>query len=175
MKRAFILIFLPLVVASGCGDSSTAAKPELAAPPTLRADERDIAKRFAIQQKAHEEKAQLESIQAERRKQFEIVQNVFKRWFEARQEAGRTAREALAGPLTKLEAIKREAEVVEVNDCTAKAKTMLIESMSAMQDGLATFRQQTGKLDPALKEKLALADSRYYESEDLLAQCKPDL
>lgn len=100
------------------------------------------------------------------------LESLHKRWKDAAMLAGATSRIALAGPMASLQAIKREAEALEVSACLTPAKERLISGMSTFIDGMVAFMQDA-TIGKTIAEGMANAAAKEFASyEAITATCK---
>jgi hypothetical protein len=163
-----------LMVAAGCGKEAPPPNQDVrtqTASEARQVDERSIAERLDQQKSATDTKSTLERQQAERTVKLEALRSVGRRWNEALTEATRTGRSDIGGPIEKMQAAKRDAESVSVDDCTAKARDTLLSSMTVGLDAYNLFRQQSGPVSDAVSAKLQDAIAQLAESDRQLAAC----
>ena len=96
----------------------------------LAAEQDELAHRLEI------EKNKSESLQA-----LDAVSKLVKRWDDASLLASSTARITLNGPISQLQAIRRESTDVIVPACISHHKELLIKSMDLTLDGYIAFMQ----------------------------------
>jgi len=70
---------------------------------------------------------------------YEVVEPILGRWDDAMAIADSTARINLAGPVSTLQEIRREAASLDVPECAAKAHEGLIEAMEHYIEGFLAF------------------------------------
>jgi len=70
------------------------------------------------------------------------IQILAERWDDAMAVAQSTSRMALAGPISDLQAIKRDTGALGVPECLEPAKTTLVKSMDYGIDGMISFMGQ---------------------------------
>jgi hypothetical protein len=67
---------------------------------------------------------------------------LYRRWIDAERLAGSTARIALAGPVSQLQALRRETEALSVPSCVSDARSRLRELVSRTVDVHLAFMQK---------------------------------
>jgi hypothetical protein len=167
-------IVVCLMIAGGCGKEAPRANQDgrtQTASEARQIDERSIAERLDQQKSATDDKGTRDRQQAERNVKLDALRGVGRRWNDALTEATKTGRSDIGGPMEKMQAAKRDAEAVSVDDCTAKARDTLLSSMTVGLDAYNLFRQQSGPVSDAVSAKLQDAIAQLGESDRQLAAC----
>ncbi len=154
-----VLAILLAAACSSCGDRS-APKQEVkveSASEALKNDQRDIAQRFSEQKAAADANFQQDRTRADRQQNVDALAAVAQRLGAGIREAGTTGRSDFAGLIKKVEAIKADASVIAVDDCTGKVRTSLLEAVSATIDAFNSFAKETGSASEASTQKLSQA------------------
>jgi len=139
----------------------------------LRRSEEQQQKRRAEEEK-QELDARLAAAQARTsvQKATDGLDALYKRWKDAALLASSTSRIALAVPMASLQAIKRDAEALEVSACFTPAKERLISGMAAFIEGMVAFMQDA-TIGKTIAEGMANAASKDFSSyEAITATCK---
>ena len=174
MKRIVTLVLISFVATLlGCKDA-TAPQSEVrveSASEAARNDDRAIAVRLAQQKAASDEAYARERARELRLRNVDVLRAVGARWDQGLDEASRTPRSEVTGAIKKLLAIKSDAEVVEVDDCTSSARVTLVSSMSASIDALTMFQKETGSGGEASTLKLQQAADLLYASQREMNAC----
>lgn len=168
-----ILIFMFIATMVGCKETPV-PQSDLrveSASDAARNDDRAIAARLAEQKAAVDEAYARERAREQRQRHVDALRAVGKRWDEGLDEAGRTPRTAVPGAIKKLQAIKSEAESVEVDDCTGDARTTLVASMAASVEALSLFQKETGTGGPGSELKLQQAADLLYAAQRAMSAC----
>lgn len=105
----------------------------------LEAEERAL----KIAQKREQEKTEFS-------KSYEKINGITKKWDDAVTLAGSTARINLDGPVSTMQNIKREAELLIVPLCLERPKSLLLSSMDLRIDGFIEFMQEHEATSSAL-------------------------
>ncbi|MES2186636.1 MAG: hypothetical protein V4505_18940 [Pseudomonadota bacterium] len=118
----------------------------------------------AEKRRADEERAELAE-RAKKSQQVDLlaqslkaIDDVVAKWGDAQRVAGATSRIALSGPMSSLQAIRREADAVVVPSCLSSAKGDLLQGMSTIIDAFIAFSVNSakmGELDAAIKFEAA--------------------
>jgi hypothetical protein len=158
----------------GCKD---AAKPKTeayveSASEAARNDSRASAARLAEQKAATDEAFEKGRAREERQRNVDALRAIGTRWGEGVIETSRTGRSDLAAPIRKLQQIKSDAEAVAVDDCTGKARTSLVASMSAAIAAYGMFQKETGDASDASKQQLETAGKLLTTAEQELTTCQ---
>ena len=154
-KICAVLTMLLAATAFGCKEAA-APKSEVrieSASDATRNDSRAIAGRFAEQKAAADEAFEKGHAREARQRNVDTLRAIGSRWNDALNEATRTGRSDIAGPIKKLQAIKSEADTVEVDDCTGNARTTLQSAMTVFIDAFSTFQKETGNSGEATTQK----------------------
>ncbi len=97
--------------------------------------ERRAAEQQAQEQQAATEKAQRDAVQAAQA----ALDATVRKWVDAVRVADTTGRIALAGPVSTMQAIRREAASISVPACLIPARTLLVRAMDATVNGYLAF------------------------------------
>ena len=136
-----------------------------AAPPTsevrvesaseaARNDDRAIAGRLATQKAAVDEAFDKGRANELKQRNVDALRAVTTRFSDGLNQASSTGRSDIAAPLKKLQAIKAEADTVEVDACTSGARTTLQSAMSASIEAFSMFQKETGASGDATTQKV---------------------
>jgi hypothetical protein len=169
-----IVILLLAAMLFGCKD---AAKPKTeayveSASEAARNDSRASAARLAEQKAATDDAFEKGRARDERQRNIDALRAVGARWGEGLNETSRTGRSDLAAPIQKLQQIKSDAETVTVDECTGKARTSLVASMSAAIAAYGMFQKETGDASDTSKLQLEAAGKLLSTSQQELAACQ---
>ena len=174
MKPIVKLVIVALAATLfGCDDAA-APKSEVrveSASEAARNDNQAIAVRLAQQKAAVDEAYARERFREQRQRYVDALRAIGTRWDESLDEASRTPRSALAGAIKKLQAIKTDAELVEVDECTGGARATLVSSMTASIEALSLFRKETGTGGEASGLKLQLAADLLFAAQREMNAC----
>lgn len=174
MKRIATLVIVSLAATIfGCKDA-TAPKSEVrveSASEAARNDDRAIAVRLAQQKAAVDEAYARERIREQRKHKVDALRAVNTSWDQGLDEASRTPRSEVAGAIKKLQALKSDAESVEVDECTGGARATLVSSMAASIEALSLFQKETGTGGEASGLKLQLAADLLYAAQRDMNAC----
>jgi hypothetical protein len=72
----------------------------------------------------------------------DAVRSLFDEWNDASQVASSTARIALSGPVSELQALRRQAEALDVPLCAERAQAALLKHMDGMIESYLLFMRQ---------------------------------
>lgn len=102
------------------------------------------------------------------------VENLLRRWDDADQVAGATPRMSLAGPVSDLQALKREAENLEVLDCAKPVKVYLVNYMDSTVSAYLDFMTCTSgdTCDLLVRMSLELASDEKVSLDRALSNLK---
>ena len=174
MKPMITLVIISLAATLfGCNDDAT-PKSEVrveSASEAARNDNQAIAGRLAQQKAAVDEAYARERFREQRQRYVDALRAVGTRWDESLDEASRTPRSAVAGAIKKLQAIKSDAELVEVDECTGGARAPLVSSMTASIEALSLFQKETGTGGEASGLKLQLAADLLFAAQREMNAC----
>lgn len=111
------------------------------------------------QRREFEELASKQKDKAEFDKAVERLNDIVRRWKDAYSLANSTARIALAGPVARLQEIRRETENTLVPECLEKAKGELLVGMNETNDAFIFFMQNSlpGVTDVVARKQLESA------------------
>jgi Tfp pilus assembly protein PilE len=112
-------------------------------------------------------KARLEKERNEIKKSISDLETTFEKWSDADKIASSAPRVALAGPVARLQEIKRETAAMNFAPCLANAKTALVEGMSLRIDAYVSFMQQRN-----LADDMIASIGKFREFEQLMLVCK---
>lgn len=142
------------------------------ASQAARNDDRAIAKRLAEQKAAVDEAFQRQRAREERQRYVDALQAVSKRWADAVSEARSTPRSDIGAQIVKLQAIRNEANAIDVNECTGAARGSLQAAMGLWIDAFTTFQKEKGESTDATTQKVQDAETQlraaYAQSETCL-------
>lgn len=157
MKIIFNVIAILLVATLfGC-KPPTPPKSEVrveSASEAAKNDDRAIAARLATQKAAVDTAFEKGRANEARQRNVDVLSAVSTRWSSSLAEASRTPRTGIAEPLKKLQAVKSEADTVEVDDCTGGARATLQSAMAASIDAFSAFQKETGASGDATTQKI---------------------
>lgn len=176
MKHLIALV-ITLIAATvfGCKDSP-APKSEArveSASEAARNDDRAIAKRLAEQKGAADEAFARQRANELRQRNVDALRAVGARWNDSLSEASRTPRSDIAGPLKKLQAIKSEADAVEVDDCTGGARATLQSAMAASIEAFDLFQKETGPSADSTSQKIQQGADLLRAAQREISACLP--
>ena len=160
MKRIVTLVGILLAAtAFGCKDSvppKTDVRVE-SASEAARNDDRAIAVRLETQKAAVDLAYARQRENEERQRRVDVIRAIIVRWDAGLDEVGRTPRGEIAVSIKKLQAVKAEIEVAEVDDCTTKARGTLLVAMTTALEALGMFQKETGTtISDAINQKRQL-------------------
>ena len=174
MKPMVTLVIISLVATLfGCDDDA-APKSEVrveSASEAARNDNQAIAVRLAQQKTAVDEAYARERFREQRQQKVDALRAVGTNWDQGLDEASRTARSKVADAIKKLQAIKNDAELVEVDECTGSARATLVSSMTASIEALSLFRKETGTGGEASGLKLQSAADLLFAAQREMNAC----
>lgn len=124
-------------------------------------------KAYQKQQAEAEIKANLDRERAEIKKSINELNAIFEKWGDADKLATSAPRVALAGPVARLQEIKRETAAMNIAPCLLDAKTALVEGMSLRIDAYVSFMQQRN-----LADDLISSIGKFRDFEQLMRVCK---
>lgn len=124
------------------------------ASEAARSDDRAIASRLASQKAAVDEAYQKGRANELRQRNVEALRDVSTRWRAALAEASGTPRSEIAALLKKLQALKSEADTIEVDDCMGAARKTLQSAMATTIDALSSFQKETGVTADTTTQKI---------------------
>ena len=113
-----------------------------------------IAGRHASQKASVDEAYQKGRANELRQRNVDALRAVGTRWSAALAEASGTPRSEIAAPLKKLQALKSEADTIEVEDCMGAARKTLQSAMAATIDALSSFQKETGVSADTTSQKI---------------------
>lgn len=93
------------------------------------------------------------------------------RWVDALSLAESTPRVALAGPVSKLQELKREAEKQTVSGCLVEPTANLTAAMDLMIDGFLIFMRDASGAERRMAEKSELAKDKLAQYSAALKVC----
>ena len=117
-------------------------------------DDRAIASRLATQKAAVDEAFEKGRANELRQRNVDALRAVSTRFSDALNQASGTGRSDIAPPLKKLQSIKTETDSVEVDACTAAARTTLQSAMAASIEAFTLFQKETGVSGDATTQKV---------------------
>ena len=174
MRQFHVWAWLCVSLLAGCGPEPP--PPVTTSAPTasevLKADERAIAARFAEQKQALDEQTERDRIQAERNERIEAIAVIDRQWRTAMDEASRSRKGELPGPMATMEAAKNAAEQAPVDTCTEKPRTTMVNAMAMILDAYTQFRQQPGDASKAIQDQLNEGAVFLGTAERELAACR---
>ena len=171
-----ILSMLFAVTMFACKDPPppTSATPVESASQTAQRDDREIAKRLAEQKATVDEAFQRQRAREERQRNVDALQAVAKRWADTVSVARSTPRFDIAAQITKLQAIRAEANAVEVDDCTGGARNSLQAAMGTWIEAFSLFQKEKGESTESTTQKVQEAETQlraaYAESAACLSK-----
>ena len=169
-----IFTILLAATAFGCKDSA-APKSEMrveSASEAARNDSRASAARLAEQKAATDEAFEKGRAAEERLRNINALRAVGKRWGAGVSETSRTGRSELGASIQKLQLIKSDAEAVAVDDCTSRARTSLVASMSAAITAYRLFQKEAGDASDASQQQLETAGNLLATADQELTACE---
>ncbi len=147
-----LVILAVLVLAIGAAIYKNESRKTAALQAAQRAAA--VAKEAELKQqqaRADAERAALEKAQDEAKAKdalaqaLKVVDDLYARWQDASNVAGTTSRIALSAPVANMQAIKRDAENLEVPPCLAAGKTEMVKGMQLTIEGYLEFMANTEK------------------------------
>jgi hypothetical protein len=175
MKHANSLLAILLAAAcSGCGDRAAPPREVKAesASEALKADQRDIAKRFSEQKGEADASFQRERSRIDREQHVDALAAVAQRLGAAIRDAGSTGRGEFPGLIKKVEALRAEANAVAVDDCTGAVRVGLLDAIAATIDAFNSFARETGTASEASAQKLGQASDQLDTLGQQLRACR---
>jgi len=112
-------------------------------------------------------KASLEKERADIKISVTDLKAIFEKWGDADKLASSSPRVALAGPVARLQEIKRETGAMNIAPCLKDAKTALVEGMSLRIDAYVSFMQQRN-----LADEMIASIGKFHEFEQIMLACK---
>ena len=174
MKPMVTLVIAALAATTlGCNEAA-APKSEVrveSASEAARNDNLAIAGRLAQQKAAVDEAYARERFREQRQQKVDALRAVNTNWGQGLDEASSTARSKVADAIKKLQAIKNDAELVEVDECTGGARATLVSSMTASIEALSLFQKETGTGGEASGLKLQLAADLLFAAQREMNAC----
>lgn len=142
-----LLVLCAIVIGSWQYSEHKAEKKRIAAEAIAKAEQqkRD-AERAELEKRLAQEKQQQDALTASNK----ALDTLLSRWDDAIKVAGTTGRIALAGPVSTLQGIRREAEAMTVSPCMDPAKALMVASMQHSIDGFITFMRNEMKIGDTL-------------------------
>lgn len=120
---------------------------------------KETAEKKALETRAEQERQALEERLAKEKVQRDSLSTALKafddvvvRWNDAVKVAGTTGRISLSGPVTALQAIRRDAEKITAPPCLDAGKAELLKSMSSTEQGFLVFMRNELKLGDVLSK-----------------------
>lgn len=175
MKLAYPVLAVMFVAAlSGCGDRNPPKPdvPAVSASEALKADQRDIEKRFAEQKAGADAALEKDRAKTERQQSVDALTAVAQRLAAGIRDAGVTARSDFAALIKRVEALKAEANALPVDDCTSRVRANLLDNISATLDAFNSFAKETGAASEASKQKLTQAVDQLDAIAQELGACR---
>lgn len=173
MKRWLTLVCV--VLATGCGNDKPANPlqgAEQNAPQPVAVQEREIAGRLEQQKRELDEKQRKVTALAERMKTVAPLQDIIDRWLTVRVELSRPDMQLTTQELiTRMQALKKEAESAAVDDCSIKARNSMVESMTQTLAITAKVLANKGKTDPSIQQEVNQAYQLQQRAEGELSEC----
>ena len=157
MKTIFsVATILLAVTLSGCQPTAppTSEVRVESASEAARNDDRAIAGRLATQKAAVDEAFDKGRANELKQRNVDALRAVTTRFSDGLNQASSTGRSDIAAPLKKLQAIKAEADTVEVDACTSGARTTLQSAMAASIEAFSMFQKETGASGDATTQKV---------------------
>ena len=175
MKQIFAFVFIFVAATTfGCNDA-VAPKNEVrveSASEAARNDSRAIAGRLAQQKAAVDEAFERTRALEARQRNVDALRAVSARWLDGLDDVSRIPRSDLAESIKKLRAIKTEAETVEVDDCTGKARATLVSSMTASIEAASMFQKEGGTARDATGQKLQQGADSLFAAQREMDTCQ---
>ena len=170
MKTIIAVIVLTTLLGA-CGKKEVPApKADTANSPLV--DSKAVAEGMAAQMAASEKTSAAERAVNEKNQAIDSLYEVARRWDGAVESASKMNRVKLGDALKSMQSIKAEAETLAVNDCTGKARGLLVASMAASLEAFNRFKSETGDASEATRQKNKEAANLLAESSAELATCK---
>jgi hypothetical protein len=146
--------------------------PVVAAPVAIQRQPsaEDEARKARYEQEAREFARQVERDMD--RKKMQGMDQVVQRWSDAFRVASATPKIALAGPVSQLQAIRRDAVNTEVPDCLLLGKLALMESMNETLEAFIMFmRSSDASNKPAVDARFDQAGKRLQQYASARNRC----
>ncbi len=124
------------------------AEVERVAKERKELEERQARERKAVEDRQAQEKEQKDALASS----LKDVDSMVRRWDDAVKLAGTTGRINLSGPVSTLQAVKRDAEQLVVPPCLDTGKAELVKSMSQTIEGFLVFMRNELKLGETLAQ-----------------------
>lgn len=142
-----LLVLCAVVIGAWRYSEHKAEKRRVAAEAIAQAErQKRDAERAELEKRLAQEKLQQDALTASSK----ALDALLSRWDDAIRVAGTTGRIALAGPVSTLQGIRREAEAMTVSPCMDPAKALMIASMQHSIDGFITFMRNEMKIGDTL-------------------------
>lgn len=115
-----------------------------------------------------------EKSKSEYAKAADALNSARTRWVDAVRVADATSRVSLSGPVSNLQAIRRETDALLLPDCLAASRQKLTEGMQHQIDGFLTFMANSGEMGKLLAGgKLEDGAKLVAEAKDMAERCSP--
>jgi len=144
----WVVLALLAVVSIGAWRYSEHTKEQKRLAQVRQQDAQEAAQKKAEEQRREAERRELEKRLADEGRERDAlvaskkaVDDLFMRWEDAARVASTTSRVSLSGPVTNLQALRRQAEQLVVAPCMDRAKSSLVEGMGHTIDGFLEFMQ----------------------------------
>lgn len=168
---ALILSVLILVACSKEAPQSTTTA-ESNAPRPVAEQERELAAKLAEQKQALDAQTSKDRANEDRTRRVKLVADLGRNWSAAVNEVRAAPRSKLDGPIGKLEALRTEAQGLDVDNCTSQARDTLVNAMTLMIDGVKAFQSQgTGDQTEAVTKATQESQNLFATSNKQLLAC----
>ena len=146
--NVFVIVLVLIVLVVGAWQYSEFQARKRVAAAQMAEAEKDRAERA----RQDAERAELERRQAKAKEELDSMKLALKavddlaiKWRDATQVAGATSRIALSGPVSTLQALKREAQALTVPPCLDQGIAALRKSMDLTLEGYIVFMTEKGE------------------------------
>lgn len=172
-SRIPVLLLCTLLIAACSKEApKSTTTAEANAPRPVAEQERELAARLAEQKKELDERTSKDRDSADRVRRVKLVADLGRKWSAAIDEVRAAPRSKLDGPIAKLEALRSEAQGLEVDNCTGQARDTLVNAMNMMIDGVKAFQSQaTGDQTEAVTKSTQDSQNLFATSNKQLLAC----
>lgn len=170
MKTIIAIIVLATLLGACGKEEAPAPKADAANSPLV--DSKAVADAMAAHTVASEKATATERANNEKNQAIDSLYDVARRWDGAVESASKLNRTKLDDALKSMQSIKSEAEALGVNECTDKARGILVASMAASLEAFNRFKSEAGDPSETTRQKNKEAANLLAESSAELATCK---
>lgn len=166
------LIFVSALAACSKQAPQSTTTAEANAPRSVAEQEKELAAKLAEQKKELDEQTSKDRDAAERIRRVKLVADMGRNWSNAVNEVRAAPRSKLAEPISKMEALRNEAQGMDTDSCTAPARDTLVRAMNTMIDAVKAFQSQgTGDQTEAVTKATTESQNLFGESNKQLLAC----